>query len=298
MLLPPEHIKLQPIKVSKPQNKPQPTKPEEDTIATRDKSAIAKHDKPEEKSKEAEELGRSHPAEPPTEPQPTERSVEDEELDEEITKDQPSLPDRVKELNQSNVLFLKIREYLANPENHDRPNVYLRGSRAANGLLYKDNKLWVADDLRLDVIREVHDQPAVGHAGVRRTILLIQQHYFWPKMKQDVNRYIRNCHVCRRAKAPRDRYNGTLKPLPVPERPWTDITMDFVTGLPECELKNTILMVVDRLAKERVYIPCSDQNEGTNAEATAKMLLHNVWRRHGLPSSVVSDQGPQFVSAV
>ena len=104
--------------------------------------------------------------------------------------------------------------------------------------------------------------------------------------------------MCRRAKAPRDKYNGALNPLPVPERPWTDITMDFVTGLPECELKNAILMVVDRLAKERVYIPCSDKDERTNAEATAKMLLHNVWRRHGLPSSIVSDRGPQFVSAV
>ena len=87
--------------------------------------------------------------------------------------------------------------------------------------------------------------------------------------------------------------------MPVPQRPWTDITIDFVTGLPECELKNAILMVVDRLAKERFYIPCSDKDEGgTNAEATAKMLLHNVWRKHGLLSSVVSDRGPQFVSAV
>ena len=95
--------------------------------------------------------------------------------------------------------------------------------------------------------------------------------------------------MCKKAKALRDRYNGTLKPLPVLERPWTDITMDFVTGLPECELKNTILMVVDQLAKEQAYILCSDQDEGTNAEATAKMFLHNVWRKHGLPLSVVSD---------
>ena len=65
--------------------------------------------------------------------------------------------------------------------------------------------------------------------------------------------------------------------------------MDFVTGLLECELKNVILMVVDRLAKERGYIPCLDKDEGTNAEATATMLLHNVWRKHGLPSSVVFD---------
>ena len=74
--------------------------------------------------------------------------------------------------------------------------------------------------------------------------------------------------------------------------------MDFVTGLPECELKNAILMVVNRLAKERVYIPCSDKDERTNAEATAKMLLHNMWQKHGLPLSVVSDRDPQFVSAV
>ena len=305
VLLPPGRIEIQPIEITnEPDERSVEAKPEEaeaegheeaEREATSAEPPAEPRTEPEEEAEEAEELGGSHAAEPHVEPQPKhEGSVEtedsnEEKADEEL-EDSPTLPDRVKEANQNDVLFTEIREYLANPVDHDRPtDVYLRGSRAANGLLYKDNKLWVADDLRLDVIREVHDQPAVGHAGVRRTILLIQQHYFWPKMKQDVNRYIRNCHVCRRAKAPRDRYNGTLKPLPVPERPWTDITMDFVTGLPECELKNTILMVVDRLAKERVYIPCSDQNEGTNAEATAKMLLHNVWRRHGLPSSVVLD---------
>ena len=82
------------------------------------------------------------------------------------------------------------------------------------------------------------------------------------------------------------------------KRPWTNITIDFVTEFPEWELKNTILMVMNRLAKERVYIPCLDQDEETNAEATAKMLLHNVCQRHGLPLSVMSDQDPQFVLAV
>ena len=158
-----------------------------------------------ETGKEAKVFVRSHSAEPHAEPQPEHKeSVETKDLEEGLVE-LPTLPDQVKESNQNNSLFTKICEYLANPMDHDRlTDVYLRGSRAANGLLYKDNKLWVTDDLRLDVIREVHDQPAVGHAGIRKTILLIQQHYFWPKMKQDVNRYIQNCHVCRRAKAPRD----------------------------------------------------------------------------------------------
>ena len=74
--------------------------------------------------------------------------------------------------------------------------------------------------------------------------------------------------------------------------------MDFVTGLPESELNNAILMVIDRLLKKQVYILCSNKDKGTNAETTAKMIVQNVWRMHRLPSSVVSDRGPQFVSTM
>ena len=117
-------------------------------------------------------------------------------------------------------------------------------------------------------------------------------------MNKDIHRYVRNCHVCRRAKAPRDKYNGLLKPLPIPERPWKDITLDYVTGLPKSKGNDAILMVVDRMSKERHYIPCTCSGEGTIAEATAKLLIDNVWRYHGLPNSMLSDRGPQFVSAV
>ena len=117
-------------------------------------------------------------------------------------------------------------------------------------------------------------------------------------MKKDLEQYIQNCHVCRRANAPQDPYNRKLNPLSVPQRPWTNITIDIVTGLSECELKNTILMVVDQLAKEWVYIPCLDQDKRTNTEATTKMLLHNVWQKHSLPLSVVSNWGPQLVLTV
>ena len=59
---------------------------------------------------------------------------------------------------------MEFHQYLANLVGHDKLNVYLRGNRVENGLLYKDNKLWIADNIRLDVIQEVHDQPAMGHA--------------------------------------------------------------------------------------------------------------------------------------
>ena len=89
-----------------------------------------------------------------------------------------------------------------------------------------------------------------------------------------------------------------LKPLPIPSRPWTDVTLDFVTGLPISNGYNAILMVVDCLTKERHYIPCTTDENGTITEVTAQLFLQNVWKLHGLPSSFTSDRGPQFISGV
>ena len=123
VLLLPKRIKIQPIKVNN-----------------------------EFKSKHKVEPPAEPLAEPSTEPHAeNEESVETKNLDWELTK-LPTLPEQMKELNQSNALFTEVRKYLANLRKHNRPNVYLRGSQAKNGLLYKNNKLWVANDLRLDVI--------------------------------------------------------------------------------------------------------------------------------------------------
>lgn len=92
-------------------------------------------------------------------------------------------------------------------------------------------------------------------------------------MRDTIERYVRNHHVCKRAKAARDAYNGLLQPLPVSERPWVDMTMDFVTGL-----------------------PCTEENEGTLAEATAELFMRHVWSREGLPISMTSNRGPQFTA--
>jgi len=127
---------------------------------------------------------------------------------------------------------------------------------------------------------------------------LLKDQYYWPRMDLTVQRYIQNCHICRRSKPSRETYNGLLQPLPIPQRPWQDISLDFVTGLPLCEGCNAILVVTCRLTKERHYIPCLAGEEGTTAESTAQLLLRHVWKHHGLPTTIVLDRGPQFVSAV
>lgn len=62
---------------------------------------------------------------------------------------------------------------------------------------------------------------------------------------------------------------------------------------------NAILVVVDRLTKMRHLIPCAADGEGgTSADSTAQLLMTNVWRLHGLPTTIVTDHGSQFIAEV
>ena len=217
--------------------------------------------------------------------------------------DHSTLPEEVTEANRKDELCSQIRAYLEAPSERAKPTTHLNSCKINNGLLMKTDRLWVpegGENLRMRVIKEVHNQPMVSHPSVEKTLNMIRQHYYWPAMRGKVEQYLCNCHVCKRAKVSRDAYNGLLQPLPVPERPWVDLTMDFVVGLPKSQGYNNskpydaILMVVDRLSKERHYIPCTEEDNGTSAEATAAMFLRHVWCYHGLPISLTSDRGPQF----
>ena len=95
-------------------------------------------------------------------------------------------------------------------------------------------------------------------------------------MKDTLYRYIQNFHICRHAKASRDQYNDLLKPLLIPTRPWTDVTLHFVIGLQHSNDYNAVLIVIDQLIKEKYYILCITDKNGITAEAIAYLLLNNV----------------------
>ena len=86
---------------------------------------------------------------------------------------------------------------------------------------------------------------------------------------------------------------GLLQPLPIPERPWGSISMDFITDLPKSGKFDSILVVADRLTKMSHFIACK---KSTSAMETANLLIDNVFRFHGLPDDIISDRGPQFTS--
>lgn len=167
-----------------------------------------------------------------------------------------------------------------------------------NRLFFRD-RLFVPEyrNVRTLILRSAHDLPAAGHPGIAKTLSLAQRSYYWPLMHRDVQRYVGSCRACRRAKSSKERYHGLLKPLQVPQRRWAHVSMDFIVDLPPSKtctgvrVKN-ILVVVDRLTKMRHIIPCNNMT----AIDTAFMFYDSVWKLHGLPDTVVSDRGSQFVS--
>ena len=85
---------------------------------------------------------------------------------------------------------------------------------------------------------------------------LVRSRYYWPGWSETVAQYVKNCHDCRRASNPRDKTPGLLRSLPVPERPWQHVSMDFKSMPKDRKGYNNIFVIVDRLSKKPILVPC------------------------------------------
>lgn len=164
------------------------------------------------------------------------------------------------------------------------------------GLLLYNDRLVVPlgdENLATELIKEAHTQVSTAHPGRDKTYHLLRPRYYWKNMLSDIERYIRNCNVCRRCHAPRDKTPGMLHPLPVPQRPWQHITMDFKSAPKDKHGFDNIYVVIDRLSKQAVSIPCHKE---VTAEGMARLFIRYIYSYFGPPDSIVSDRGPQFIS--
>jgi len=84
-------------------------------------------------------------------------------------------------------------------------------------------------------------------------------------------------------------------PNSIPEKPWMHILVDFITKLPLAQGYDSILVVVDQLTKMVHFIPTTEK---TSVEELARLFRDNMWKLHGLPESIISDRGPQFVAGL
>ena len=177
---------------------------------------------------------------------------------------------------------------------NDTPANYTKDYSKDDGLLLFGGKIYTPAKARLRIMTHFHDPEVSGHHGLAKTLDLIQRQYYWPGIRSAVESFILTCQTCARNKTPRHKPHGLLQQLPVPERPWSSVSMDFIVKFPASSGYDSVFVVVDRLTKMAHFIPC---NESMTSEDLAQLFLDKIFRLHGLPDSIISDRGSVFTSA-
>ncbi len=189
------------------------------------------------------------------------------------TKEDPKLSsklflfNRVKLANQKDSKCKSIRDAIRDRKKSFDEMLLKKFESIENTLFFK-KKLWISkfNQLKLNIIRKIHDQSTSEHSNVRRFCKYLNKWYYWSQVKQSVKRYIRNCHICKRFKITRDKYSELLNSLSISDRSWTNIIMNFVIELSESKDFNALLMMINRLIKMHHYVLCTTEEDETSAE--------------------------------
>jgi len=142
--------------------------------------------------------------------------------------------------------------------------------------------------LRGHLIWELHAGDIAGPFGRDKTIVLVEDRFYWPTVKPDIVRVVSHCQLCQVAKG-RKQNTGLYTPLCIPSAPWEHLSMNFILGLPRTLRKHDyIIVVVDRFSKMAHFIPYSKM---ADASHVTYIFFIEIVCLHGLPKFIVSDKG-------
>lgn len=116
---------------------------------------------------------------------------------------------------------------------HACPDDHQGYSISQDLVMYK-GRLWLPRGLPLisTLLTEFHATPIGGHAGVAKTIVRVSENFYWEGLHNDVAQFFAKCVDFQVTKYETKRLTGLLCPLPVPSRPWEDLSLDFIVDLP------------------------------------------------------------------
>lgn len=202
---------------------------------------------------------------------------------------------QVNDLIESNDFLMRLKAAYVKDDTF-KTDIVKQYSKS-QGLFSSEGRLVIPDDPDIinDVLLACHSAHYSGHLGKTKTLHLAQRYFQWKSMHASVKQFIKHCDCCQRNKTDNQQSHGLLVPMPIPDRNWESISMDFITHLPPTKKGHTsIYVVVDRLSKMCKMAPCHDTS---TAEDVAKIFRDIIFCNFGLPKDIVSDRDSRFKSA-
>lgn len=149
------------------------------------------------------------------------------------------------------------------------------------------------EPLRPEIIKECHETLPAGHKGIVKTFNRIRERFYWPGMKQEVERFIKNCRTCQLEKIRRIKFKQPMLITETPSERFERISIDTVGPLPNSKRGNIhILTIQDNFSKHCTAVPLKDIKAHTIAHALATQYI----AYYGCPKVILSDKGTSFLS--
>jgi hypothetical protein len=135
-------------------------------------------------------------------------------------------------------------------------NLVVTNFHLQDGLLCHLGHLSVPSSEHVKLIWVAHYSWVAGHFGIENIVAVLQKYFYWPKLRQDVDKYIKPCTACTIAKLTTEK-QGMYTPLPTPDKLWESISMEYISVLPSTKKANVcVFVVVDRFSKMAIMVTC------------------------------------------
>ena len=152
-----------------------------------------------------------------------------------------------------------------------------------DGILLRGTRIVMPRGLRQRTLDLAHET----HQGIVRTKQLLRTKVWWPNIDEHVEKLVKECRSCQLESGLPSRQ--PLEPTVMPPHPWHTVHVDLCGPLPTGE---TLLVVVDNASR---WPEVEIMRSTTTSSVISR--LDRIFANQGLPVSMVTDNGPQFISA-